>query len=194
MPKGIYKRKEGWRNQGTFFKGMIPWNKGKKLPHLSGENSPSFKEKILKICTQCSKQYKVIPYREKISKFCSYKCRGDWRAKNLIGEKSFNWQGGVTPHTKRRCNYAKWIKLRKEIYKRDNWTCQRCFKHCRNKEIQCHHIVPYRISKNNHKSNLITLCKKCHTTIEPRGKKSDENATHKCEKTPSFKKNKQVSV
>src|SRR3990167_5632946 len=28
-------------NSGSFNKGLIPWNKDKKMPHLSGENNPS---------------------------------------------------------------------------------------------------------------------------------------------------------
>ena len=34
---------EAKRNSGCFEKGNPPWNKGKKLPHLSGKNSTSWK-------------------------------------------------------------------------------------------------------------------------------------------------------
>ena len=58
-----------------------------------------------------------------------------------------------------------WNKIRKEIYKRDKWMCCKCKKHCQ-KDIQCHHIVPYRISKDNSPKNLITLCLRCHAQEE----------------------------
>ncbi len=60
-----------------------------------------------------------------------------------------------------------WNKIRKEIYKRDEWICQECGCKCQDKKgndtkrtIQCHHI-DYN-EKNNDFSNLITLCASCH--------------------------------
>lgn len=60
-----------------------------------------------------------------------------------------------------------WQEIRKEIYKRDNWTCQECGCKCldkrrqiKGKRIQCHHI-DYEI-KNCNSDNLITLCASCH--------------------------------
>ncbi len=59
--------------------------------------------------------------------------------------------------------HPNWHVIRKEIYKRDNWTCQECGIKCHNttkKKIQCHHI-DYDES-NNEGFNLITLCASCH--------------------------------
>ena len=57
-----------------------------------------------------------------------------------------------------------WHIIRKEIYKRDNWTCQECGVHCHGNgtkdKIQCHHI-DYNID-NIRDDNLITLCASCH--------------------------------
>lgn len=57
-----------------------------------------------------------------------------------------------------------WPNLRKIIYKRDNWICQKCGVKCHcngtKDKIQCHHI-DYNINNNN-QSNLITLCASCH--------------------------------
>ena len=33
-------------------------------------------------------------------------------------------------------------------------------------QIQCHHIVPYRITQDNSIGNLITLCRSCHIKEE----------------------------
>ena len=81
------------------------------------------------------------------------------------GELSPSWKGGC------RGNYdfyyqTDWDILRKRIYERDRWTCQRCGKHCGRKTIQCHHKVPYFVSKDNSDDNLTTLCVSCHTTID----------------------------
>lgn len=40
-------------------------------------------------CTQCGKAYNVVPARVATTKFCSVKCRADWR--------SLNWQGSAHP-------------------------------------------------------------------------------------------------
>ena len=56
-------------------------------------------------------------------------------------------------------DYNNW---RKEIYKRDNYTCQMCNKNkCL---IHAHHIIPKRLNKNLilNINNGITLCKDCH--------------------------------
>ena len=45
-------------------------------------------------CLQCGKQQEVAPSRAKIYKFCSYKCRGDWRAVHWTGSNNPRWQGG----------------------------------------------------------------------------------------------------
>jgi 5-methylcytosine-specific restriction endonuclease McrA len=53
--------------------------------------------------------------------------------------------------------------LRKMVFFRDNWTCQRC--ELTNSQLQCHHIDP----KINNPieaedlDNCITLCSICHT-------------------------------
>ena len=81
------------------------------------------------------------------------------------GNKSSFWRGGVTPETNKRISSFRWKELRKKIYERDMWTCQICGKHCHN-DIQCHHIIPYRISKDDSSENLQTLCRSCHMKVE----------------------------
>lgn len=83
----------------------------------------------------------------------------------LLGFKHPNWKGGITPEINKRINDPEWKKTRKLVYARDNWTCQKCGIHC-HKNIQCHHIIPFRISEDNSLDNLITLCRQCHAKIE----------------------------
>jgi hypothetical protein len=59
---------------------------------------------------------------------------------------------------KRDVNYLS--KLRKEIFKRDNYTCQYC-----NKVggiLECDHVIPYSKGGSNDITNLITACRKCN--------------------------------
>jgi membrane protease subunit (stomatin/prohibitin family) len=74
------------------------------------------------------------------------------------GSKNGNYVNGLASSIQERGE--EWEKIRKQIYKRDNWTCQECSKtKCR---VEVHHKVPWRISKDNSPENLETLCKSCH--------------------------------
>jgi len=59
---------------------------------------------------------------------------------------------------------AEYNEWRKEILKRDNYTCQECNKYGGH-DLEVHHIVPFAINKNLRleSTNGITLCKKCHS-------------------------------
>jgi 5-methylcytosine-specific restriction endonuclease McrA len=45
-------------------------------------------------CIQCGKEQSVIPARQHSFKFCSYDCRGAWRAEHWTGENNPRWQEG----------------------------------------------------------------------------------------------------
>jgi len=54
-------------------------------------------------------------------------------------------------------------KLREEILKRDNFTCQKCkLENKSGKSLEVHHISPLVFEGKDNKNNLITLCKDCH--------------------------------
>jgi len=82
-----------------------------------------------------------------------------------MGDKSVLWKGGVSENYKNRVSERRWNEIRKIVYKRDNWQCQICGKHCHD-DIQCHHIIPFVESKDDSLDNLITLCKSHHAKIE----------------------------
>lgn len=54
-----------------------------------------------------------------------------------------------------------WNKIRFYVFKRDNYTCQRCGRNGLTKP-HCHHIRPVGRGGNHHPNNLMTLCEKCH--------------------------------
>lgn len=86
------------------------------------------------------------------------------KAKKRIGEKASNWKGGVTPETLIRLLSPKWNRIRHQIYKRDDWTCQVCGKI--NCKVIAHHIIPYRISQDDSFENLLTVCTTCYSKAE----------------------------
>ena len=56
-----------------------------------------------------------------------------------------------------------WDRTRRDILQRDNHRCQQCGS---TERLEVHHIIPFRISRSNDHSNLITLCKFCHLQVE----------------------------
>ena len=128
------------RHRGMFEKGIIPWNKGKSF-----SKKIKTKMSIARLGKSSWNKGKKLP--------------------QFTGINSCHWKGGITPDSAKRLYTDEWIEIRDKTYKRDNWTCQTCGKKCHG-DIQCHHIVPYRISQNNDMKNLTTLCKSCHVKIE----------------------------
>ena len=62
-----------------------------------------------------------------------------------------------------------WLRLRDEVYKRDNYTCQHCGKvNCR---FEAHHKIPAKMGGGDELDNLITLCSICHKKEENNARK-----------------------
>ena len=124
--------------------------------------------KPLKVCLVCHEQY---IYRNKKQKYCSRKCFEIALKQTMLGSNNPAYKNGQS-YNKRCYRGNDWDTLRKEIYERDNYICQDCKIKCVGKRdftkenshriIQCHHIENYKKGQNNNKSNLITLCLKCH--------------------------------
>lgn len=101
-----------------------------------------------KNCSTCGKAIYVPKRRVKDNNYCSRKCSG----MALRKEKS------VSKKKRSDAEYSEW---RMEVFTRDGFTCQKCFKR---RDIRAHHILSYkRYPKARYKvSNGITLCKDCH--------------------------------
>ncbi len=150
------------RTQGKYsvFCSKQCWYKYRNKNHIfEGKNNPKWKEKIKIICGYCKKEFDRHTC-DINKKFCSKKCYNKARIKYYIGEKSANWQGGISfePYP------LGWTKTFKEqIRKRDEYKCQVCG--C--PEIECYeklsiHHIDYN-KKNIGERNLISLCRRCHT-------------------------------
>lgn len=120
---------------------------------------PAFLKLACELCGASFRRSAAAVKRQQHS-FCSKACA----SKYLTGEKSPMWRGGSNPN-----RGAGWIKLAEKIRARDGRTCQRCTKtEAENGErLSVDHIVPWRLfstaKEANHPSNLISLCRECHT-------------------------------
>lgn len=82
------------------------------------------------------------------------------------GDEHYNWQGGITPQTRRRTRGIFWKRTADKIRLRDDNTCIVCG-HCGDdNKLPVHHIIPFKISKNNNSDNLITVCQSCHIKLD----------------------------
>lgn len=92
----------------------------------------------------------------------------------------YNWQGGITPLTRRRIRGIFWKQIANEIRKRDNNICQICGLKGNGKKLPVHHIIPFRISKDNNFNNLITVCQPCHMKLENKKNCIENNLVTLC--------------
>lgn len=79
-----------------------------------------------------------------------------------LGEKRWNWKGGVTPDRIRLRTSLDMKLARESCFERDNYTCRSCRN--RGGKLNAHHIWPFqRFPEWKFEVwNLVTLCKHCH--------------------------------
>jgi len=82
------------------------------------------------------------------------------------GSEHYNWQGGITPLTRKRTKGTFWKQIADEIRQRDKNICQSCGFEGNGKKLPVHHKIAFKISKDNSPTNLITLCQSCHMKVE----------------------------
>ncbi|MBE3094981.1 MAG: HNH endonuclease [Actinobacteria bacterium] len=148
-------------NRNWFKNGHQSWNEGKQL----------------------SKETKRKLSESKIGKH--YSPNTEFKKGQTSGENNNNWKGGITPLVKSIRQLPESIKWKKEIYKRDDWTCQMCNK--RGISLHTHHKISFStiIDKYDIKSiidainckllwdisNGTTLCKSCHKKCHSKNNK-----------------------
>ena len=182
MPSGVYERTEDYRNilsSVAVERGLIK-NLGNGMlgRHHTYDTKMKLRIKRLELKKKmgCINSEKT---RRKISDSC--KGRIPWnkgkkgvqvawnkgkKNHNWVKEKNPNWKGGTTPFLIKFYNESGFKEIRKKIYERDMYTCQRCNHKCKGREIQCHHIIPVRLGGGNNLDNLITFCRSCHKIVE----------------------------
>jgi len=155
-----------------------------------GKNSPAWKGGRINIkCVICNNKFKALPSQLKhgFAKFCSRKCCGTWKSKNITQEKNHNWKGGATPLLILIRNSHKSQIWRQEVFKRDSFVCQKCKQV--GGQLHAHHEIKFSVLMENVKYNLpllplyeaamiykplwdisngTTFCEKCHKKIHRR--------------------------
>jgi 5-methylcytosine-specific restriction endonuclease McrA len=119
----------------------------------------------MRVCLFCNKQfYRPLSqeFYRGIGKYCSKKCKGKKMSEERSGENSNFWRGGISKKNRLLRSSSRWKKWREAVFKRDNWTCQKCGK--KNTYLHPHHIKQFAyfpklrfVIKNG-----ITLCLNCH--------------------------------
>ena len=151
------KRGEGW--SANFIHGSGPNNAFYGKTHS---------EESRKRMSEIAKAQGRVPYDPKVGSYM----------KGKRGESTTNWKGGISPE--RPAHYASdgWKKAVKEVWKRDNATCQRCKRHkseIRETPFDIHHIVSFQNKElRSEVSNLVLLCEPCHYWVHSRKNKNRE--------------------
>ena len=105
-------------------------------------------------CKNCKKEVWIAPWESKRKypkKYCGRECFKEYYKKHFCkkGKENKFWKGGELSF------------LRREVLKKDNWTCRNCG--FRDKEImQVDHIKEKSTGGKNELRNLQTLCPNCH--------------------------------
>lgn len=74
------------------------------------------------------------------------------------------------PQSSSRLDAEAWDSLRRQVYKRDGYTCANCGAKGggdKSTELHAHHIVPVSRGGTNVLTNLKTLCRDCHEKVHP---------------------------
>lgn len=103
---------------------------------------------------------------------CKY-CIGEYHSERQLGDKSHLWKGGLREENKTLRETLEYKRWREAVFKKDNYTCQKCNK-SKSGYLQAHHILPFYqyIELRHDINNGITLCRECH---DPRYKGSFHN-------------------
>ena len=156
-----------------FKKGQLPWNTGTKGLVVAWNKGIPMTEEI----------------KERISKTKTGVKRGwsYWKGKKMSvehrmklskahrGDKSYLWKGGVSKEYKHKTNTMAYKEWRKNVYERDNFTCQDCG--LSGVYLTAHHIKSwtYFPELRYEVFNGRTLCESCHCKTDNykgRGKKT----------------------
>ena len=145
-----------------------------KYPNRHGKNNSNWRGgKLRRKCGVCGKIFLEYPSKVKRGggKLCNRKCLDSYRSTLISGKNNPSWKGGVTPEIIRQRVSTKYEMWRDEVYKRDNFTCQRCGD-SKGGNLNAHHIKGFTAYPELRflVDNGITLCTTCHKAEHKRKK------------------------
>lgn len=146
-------RGTGWENNIEF------WLEGKESPFKGKKHTKKFKEEM----RQRRLKDGHVPYLTK---------DGKHYMKDRKGNLHHNYKGGSTPERQQIQSSDAWKRAVKEVWHRDNATCQRCgldHRTIKRDEIKfhIHHMYSFAEFKllRTNPDNLILLCENCHRWV-----------------------------
>lgn len=130
-----------------------------------GENNPKYRS-IKCSCSFCGKVlYRTPNYiNSRINIYCSKECIADWQSKFWRGENHPNYNPTISLEDREnRRNFDGYAYWRREVFKRDNYTCQ-CCGDDKGGNLNAHHKDGYHWAKDKRIEidNGVTLCEECH--------------------------------
>ena len=158
--------------------------------NLVGENSPLY-NRVKYNCDYCGKEIEINKYKYNNNKnhFCSRECLNKWKSENirgenhpcygregLKGENNPNYNPNKTQEKRElERQYPEYNDWRKEVFERDNYTCQCCGKKGGN--LNAHHIYGYAEYKDlrTDVDNGVILCEDCHKRYHKQYGKKNNN-------------------
>lgn len=81
----------------------------------------------------------------------------------LRGERNHNWKGGTRNSVNKRCHSFSWRQIRQDILNRDAHHCILC---PTSSNLSVHHLLPVLNGGTDDPSNLVTLCRSHHKSLE----------------------------
>jgi predicted restriction endonuclease len=150
MPSGIYKRIEYHKKRlSESHKGLNFWSKGRISPMKGKSHTEEAKIKN----SEAHKGKHLSPNTE-------------FKKGQNIGDKNFNWKGGITPIN---CSIRSSTEMklwRKAVFERDNYSCIWCGQ--KGGKLNADHIKPFSLFPELRFAidNGRTLCKECHSKTD----------------------------
>ena len=121
---------------------------------------------VIRHCVNCGKSYRRPPSQARLrgAAYCSMPCLWEHGKTRMAGAKNPSWKGGVSSVNRRIRNSGEYRHWREAVFKRDNWTCQKCGRRG-GVALHPHHLKPFADypALRFEVSNGMTLCADpCH--------------------------------